>query len=231
MEWLFVMILGLSIGSFIAAFCVRFSQKQSIFGRSQCMFCHTKLKPYHLIPILSFLLLRGKCSSCKQHISCIYPVIELFGLVISMGLFSRFGMSKEYAILLVVFMILLAASTMDYQYQQVSGGLLFSGLAIVYGYLFYIDSWLLVMDSLSIVGIVALLAAFLQSLRGHKSIGEGDFVAIAISSAILGAKFNYLALLMASSMALVTLIYTEQHKIAFIPFLSIATFVMLFWIP
>lgn len=231
MDWLFVGILGLCMGSFVAVLFVRIPNSESLLTRSHCVACGTKLSFYHLFPLLSFLFLRGKCAFCHQAISPLYPILELFGCSISLALFWRFGLSSEYAILLVLFAVLLASSAIDWQHQQVSSVLLFCGLAVAYSYLIYIDSVYAILDSTGVVGIVALLGIMLFAITGRKSIGDGDLVAIAICSAILGSQYNYLALFVASSMALLSILFTQQQRVAFIPFLTIATFMVLFWIP
>ena len=231
MEWLLVGMIGLCMGSFVAVLFVRIPQSQSLFTRSHCVTCGTQLCFYHLVPLLSFAFLRGKCAFCHQNISPLYPILEFFGMSISLALFWRFGFSSEYVILLTLFAVMLAASAMDWQYERVSGTLLFCGLVLAYFYLFYIDSIYAILHSLDVVGAIALLSVVLYSFTGRKSIGDGDIVAIALSSAILGSQYNYLALFLASSMALFSLLSVQRQRIAFIPFLSIATFMVLFWIP
>ncbi|MDE7317018.1 MAG: prepilin peptidase [Helicobacter sp.] len=231
MDWLFVGMIGLCMGSFVAVLFVRIPQSQSLFTRSHCVTCGTQLCFYHLVPLLSFAFLRGKCAFCHQNISPLYPILEFFGMSISLALFWRFGFSSEYVILLMLFAVMLAASAMDWQYEHVSGMLLFCGLILAYFYLLYIDSIYAILHSLDVVGAIALLSVVLYSFTGRKSIGDGDIVAIALSSAILGSQYNYLALFLASSMALLSLLSVQRQRIAFIPFLSIATFMVLFWIP
>lgn len=231
MEWLLVGIIGLCMGSFVAVLFVRIPQSQNLCTRSRCPLCGTQLRFYHLVPLLSFAFLRGKCAFCHANISPLYPVLELFGMGISLALFWRFGASREYIVLLALFAVLFAASLIDWQHECVSGTLLFCGLGIAYAYLLYVDSVYAILHSLDVVGVVALLAVALYALTGRKSIGDGDIVAIALSSAILGTQYNYLALFLASGMALLSLLSVQRQKIAFIPFLSIATFMVLFWIP
>lgn len=75
---LLAVIYGLVLGSFFNVLICRIPQKKSIFRpASHCQKCHTPIKPWHNIPVLSYLLLGGKCCFCKQPISVIYPLIEL----------------------------------------------------------------------------------------------------------------------------------------------------------
>ncbi|EGC6739631.1 prepilin peptidase [Campylobacter lari] len=75
---IFYILLGLCIGSFINVVIFRSKQKKSIISpRSYCLKCNNTLKFYHLIPILSYVFLKGKCGFCKGKISLIYPFNEL----------------------------------------------------------------------------------------------------------------------------------------------------------
>src|SRR6476620_1095547 len=70
-------ILGAVIGSFLHVVIHRVPREQSIvFPNSACPYCHTPLRPYDNIPILSFLILRGRCRFCRKPISVRYPIVE-----------------------------------------------------------------------------------------------------------------------------------------------------------
>lgn len=71
-------IIGSIIGSFLKVVADRIVLNKPIFlSRSECFFCNKKLKPINLIPIVSFLFLRGKCFNCKKNISILYPISEI----------------------------------------------------------------------------------------------------------------------------------------------------------
>ena len=80
---LILFLIGLSLGSFLNVVSLRFSSEERVFdfnrlkGRSHCLFCGKKLSWYELIPLLSFLIQRGKCRGCKKNISWQYPLVEL----------------------------------------------------------------------------------------------------------------------------------------------------------
>ncbi len=80
---LFVFILGLIIGSFLNVVILRMNTGRSIAtGRSKCARCSTTLSWYELIPVFSFLGLRGKCKTCRNHISFQYPLVELITAIV-----------------------------------------------------------------------------------------------------------------------------------------------------
>lgn len=87
----FIFIIGLCIGSFLNVVILRTVSEESIvFPASKCPKCQTPLKWYHNIPVLSYLLLKGKCAFCKEHISIQYPIIEMITALLFVGLFLRF---------------------------------------------------------------------------------------------------------------------------------------------
>ena len=85
-----VFIFGAIIGSFLNVVILRY-QVKSLKGRSECVNCHKKLKWYELIPILSFLIQRGRCKKCKKKISWQYPLVEISTAVIFLLIFNLFA--------------------------------------------------------------------------------------------------------------------------------------------
>lgn len=76
-EVILFLIFGLSIGSFLNVIIYRIPKNQSILGRSYCDNCKKKLQWYDLVPIISFLVLRGKCRFCKKNINWQIPLVEI----------------------------------------------------------------------------------------------------------------------------------------------------------
>lgn len=74
---LFLFLLGVCIGSFINVIVLRFEKGEKITGRSHCPHCLRTLHAYELVPLFSYLFLRGKCKSCKVPLSVQYPLVEL----------------------------------------------------------------------------------------------------------------------------------------------------------
>jgi len=81
---------GLIIGSFLNVVIYRFNTKKSLGGRSGCMSCQNKLCWYELIPLFSFLGLKGRCRNCQTRISIQYPLVELATGLVFAGLFLKF---------------------------------------------------------------------------------------------------------------------------------------------
>ncbi|MEC7988015.1 MAG: prepilin peptidase, partial [Myxococcota bacterium] len=94
MEWnilvAYAFLLGLLIGSFLNVVILRLPKSQSlVFPSSHCTSCGTNIRFYDNIPVLSWILLRGKCRACKSSISSLYPTIELLMGILSVLIFWR----------------------------------------------------------------------------------------------------------------------------------------------
>jgi leader peptidase (prepilin peptidase)/N-methyltransferase len=72
-------LLGMCFGSFVNVVIVRFHEMSSLQGRSRCTACHTVIRPRHLIPLFSWILLRGRCAYCQAPIHIQYPLVEFAG--------------------------------------------------------------------------------------------------------------------------------------------------------
>jgi len=119
-------ILGLIIGSFLNVVIIRLNTEQSFGGRSGCMSCQNKLTWYELIPVFSFLGLRGRCKNCKTKISFQYPLVELITGLIFALLFLRFqdlfffntlDFVFTYAYYAVIFSILIVIAVYDLKHK------------------------------------------------------------------------------------------------------------------
>jgi len=91
---IYIFIIGLLIGSFLNVCIYRLPRHESIVvDSSHCTKCGMKIKWYDLIPVFSYLLLRGRCRNCKDKISLQYPVIELLNGLLYLIIFCLFGNS------------------------------------------------------------------------------------------------------------------------------------------
>ena len=103
-----VLIFGIVIGSFLNVCIYRIPRKESIaFGASHCTKCGNRIKWYDLIPIISYLILRGKCRVCKEKISLQYPLIELTNGLAYFGLYYLLNFGIPFVISCIIFSIML----------------------------------------------------------------------------------------------------------------------------
>ena len=144
-------ILGLIIGSFLNVVILRLNTERSFGGRSGCMTCMNQLSWYELIPVFSFLGLRGRCKKCKARISIQYPLVELITGFIFAALFLKFQnifffgqtliFSFTYAYYVAVFSLLLVIAVYDIRHKIIPDTLALAlGLLAFIGLFFFNSS-------------------------------------------------------------------------------------------
>lgn len=95
MSTLFVFVFGLVFGSFVNVLIARIPTGETILGRSHCPKCGKHISWYDNIPLVSFVLLGGKCRECKKKISLVYPLVEaLTGITFVVGLFTLHSLAS-----------------------------------------------------------------------------------------------------------------------------------------
>lgn len=172
-----MLIMGCCIGSFIN---VIFSRKDWYKGRSRCDECGNVLRWYDLIPVISFLVLGGKCRKCKTKIDGSHLISELMmgaAFVVSSRYFEWYGIVYGTFVLAALFSIAVAAIE-DYKEQLVYDFILIGGIilatCIKCGYFIYANCYINVLHligSVFILKLMALLASFILK----EKIGSGDF--------------------------------------------------------
>jgi leader peptidase (prepilin peptidase) / N-methyltransferase len=120
----FVFIFGALFGSFLNVVIYRIPRGESVvFPASHCPHCGNALKPWHNIPLFSWLFLRGRCAYCGMRISTQYPLIELICGVIAAAIFLKLEVSYLSVMVTAVFFTLLALSVIDFYYKMVPDSL------------------------------------------------------------------------------------------------------------
>ncbi|MCR4334262.1 MAG: prepilin peptidase [Patescibacteria group bacterium] len=132
-------IFGIIIGSFLNVVILRYNTGVSITGRSGCFSCGKKLEWYELFPILSFLLLQGRCSQCKAKISLQYPLVELFTGFIFASYVAFFPI-EFFPYYLTIFSILIIITVYDLRHKIIPDGLVYTFIALSALKLFYYTS-------------------------------------------------------------------------------------------
>ncbi|KKU49718.1 MAG: Type 4 prepilin-like protein leader peptide-processing enzyme PilD [Parcubacteria group bacterium GW2011_GWA1_47_10] len=140
--------LGLIIGSFLNVVIFRLNTNRSFAGRSACMSCQKKLSWYELIPVLSFLCLRGRCLRCKTKISSQYPVIELVTGVVFAALYLKlegaffltpFAFVAAYAFYAAMFSLLIVVAVYDIKHKIIPDSLAFLLGALAFAGMFFFN--------------------------------------------------------------------------------------------
>ena len=130
-----IFMLGTILGSFYNVVAYRVTKGESIlFPSSHCPKCNHALAPWELIPIFSFLLQRGRCTSCKSKISIFYPIAEILCGYLFLQSYLSFGLSLDLIIALTFVSMIIIVTLSDYYYMVIEDVIL-----IIFGILLLIE--------------------------------------------------------------------------------------------
>lgn len=221
-----IFLLGTLIGSFLNVCIYRIPRKEDIvYTPSHCFNCSNPIKWYDLVPVVSYILLLGKCRHCKTKISLQYPIIELLNGAAYMGIFCIYGLSKETFIYSALFSILLVIALIDLKHFIIPNGLVIAltVLALINLALDY-PNWLNYVIGFFCVSLILLGIAVIT--RGK--MGGGDIKLMAAAGLLLGWQHILLALMLGSIIGafigivlIATKVITRKQMIPFGPFLSL----------
>lgn len=218
--------------------------------RSHCPHCHTPLAWYHNLPLLGYLLQRGRCKHCQRRISWLYPCLELSTVIISLLLFWRFGPTTSFLASLVFAYALIALIAIDWSHQILPDVITLSTLWLG---LLVNSTWLFISLDNAVwsaafgYSFLWLISWLFLKIRQKQGMGHGDFKMLAMIGAWLGglAAVNVLlfAVLLGCVISLLLLVTKRtdwRRPIPFGPFLGIAALLTLivgpfmvrwFWMP
>jgi leader peptidase (prepilin peptidase) / N-methyltransferase len=239
-EKIIVVAFGLVWGSFLNVVIHRLPRGQSlIWPPSSCPKCRARLKPYDNIPLLSFLLLRGKCRSCGLKISPVYPLVEALTAVCFLLVQGRFGFSAHFFASCLFTSALIGLCFIDLAHQILPDEITLPGLALALVYsAFRPDLGLrqALIGAVAGAGFLLLIYGLYWLLRKKEGLGMGDVTMMLLVGAYLGWVNAFLTLLLASfSGALIGVFLMScrkknlQFALPFGTFLAPAAFVALVW--
>lgn len=183
----FLFVLACNIGSFLNVVIYRLPRKMNIAtGRSICPTCHTQLKSYDLIPVLSFLLLKGRCRSCQTKISMRYPFVELLTGILGLGIYTIYGFQVVSMFLFLYTTILLCVAFIDIDTMTIPDSLLV-GILLCGLPLLYLQPEISILSR--VIGFFVISAPMLGlTILIPGAFGGGDIKLMAVSGIILGAQ-------------------------------------------
>ena len=230
-------IIGTVLGSFYNVVGLRVPNGESIIRpNSKCPRCGHDLSWYELIPIISYIFLRGRCRNCKEHISIMYPMIELFTGILFMISYYSYGWSWDLVIALAIssLLILVIVSDLSYMIIPDSFTIIVAAIVIITN---FIKNGLLQGFVYIGYGIIAFGILYLIMLLGNKvfkkeSLGGGDiklfFVVGLTFNPLMAIMVLAVACMIALPISIVLYLKNREHVIPFGPFIVLAQLFVLF---
>ncbi len=233
---LLIFFLGTIFGSFYNVVAERLTNKQSIIHPpSHCPKCQHILKWWELIPVISFLLQRAKCSNCKVKLSWFYPLSEVISGLLFLISFLVFGFSLELIIALTFVSMLIIIVLSDLYYMIIEDSvLIFFGTLIFVEMIFIYDIWTALINLGN--GLIAFIIMLLLKLLGDfifkkESMGGGDIKLMLVLGLVIGFDMSIFTIFLSAFLALpisLFFIKKENHEIPYGPFLAAAALIIYF---
>lgn len=234
---------GIAIGSFLNVVILRLPKNESLIKRSShCMTCGAPIRKRDLIPVLSWLMLRGKCHSCGEKISCRYPVVESLNGLLYLLCFAANGFSAKAFLDCLLCSLLIVVGFMDWDTLEIDLRVLAGILILAVPSALLTDTCTLkervlgaVCVSLPFYIIGEISGAVMKRRTGEfiRGIELGDTLLMVCAGALIGVKAVVVAALVGILLAAVCgVVYkhvTGESKFAFGPFLSIGILVGTLW--
>ncbi len=190
MAFFAIFLIGAIIGSFLNVCIHRIPSGESIvFPASHCPACQQAIRPYDNIPLLSYIVLRGRCRACGASISARYPLVEMLAGTAAVAAFSVSGFAPQFLIQFAFLAALIVVTFIDLDHQIIPDAIRLPG--IVVGFLSSIvighPGW---RDSLIGIllggGVLWAIAEGYYRLTGREGMGGGDVKLLAMIGAFLG---------------------------------------------
>ncbi len=237
LQSVFLFVLGLVFGSFVSALSYRYPNGISVMkGRSFCPKCKHQISWYDNIPLLSFLLLGGKCRSCKRPISWRYPAIELITALGFMLIGMTFqGTTLQGAYSIFIFLILELIFIIDLEHQIIPDSFIFLGLFLSLVFSLVTNHQSPITNLFSGFLAASLLMLIHLFTRG-RGMGLGDVKFAVLGGMIVALNLSliwlFLAFLTGGFIGIILILGKKaglKDKIAFGPFLVISIPITLIW--
>lgn len=224
---------GLIWGSFLGVVKSRLDDPKSIFwGRSKCAKCKRTLSAIDLVPIVSFVLLRGKCRYCKKPIAPSHLIVEVLSAGLAVATYILYGLSASSVVLFLSLSFLMLASLSDIEDQEVDIAIFAIGMifAIVYQVISGYPLQGMILGSISF----ALIPFLLYLISREKWMGLGDTFFALWAGALVGfpqsIAMMFVAFFIGAVFGIMKLLSgATSHRIAFGPFLAVSAVLGVFY--
>lgn len=234
---------GISIGSFLNVVILRLPRNESLIKRSShCMTCGTKIRARDLIPVFSWIALKGKCHSCGEKISPRYPVVESLNGFLFVLTFWVLDINAESIITCILMSLLVIVGFMDWDTMEIDERILgLIALLAIPSYIFTnqatieqrIIGALIISVPFFIIGEISRIFIKKKFGEDFRAIELGDTLLMIVAGAYLGTKAiivsAFLGIIIGAIAGLINKVISGESKFAFGPFLSIGIAIGALW--
>lgn len=240
MYYIFVFVFGTVIGSFLNVLIFRLPRRISIVTpQSFCPRCNKRIKWYENIPVISYIILGGKCSKCRKPISLRYPIVEALTGLLFIYTYGRFHFGYPFFFLGFYFSALIVITFIDFSFQVIPDVLSIPGIFL--GILFQLFRSNFVAGIIGMVfggGMILLIRVIGGRVYKKEVMGMGDVYLTAMIGAFVGFPFIlpaiFIGALVGAAMGVAYIIATRQDRespIPFGPFLSLGGIAVIIFEP
>lgn len=231
--YFFIFLFGIVIGSFLNVCIFRIPMHETIVTeRSHCMICGYQLAWYDLVPLFSWLCLRGRCRKCKAPISPQYPIVEATNGFLYLLIFAVCGFTLDSIIYCLMASALLVLSVIDWRTYEIPVGI--NIFILVLGILHIIidhNNWLNYVIGFFSVSLFLLILFYVS---GGRAIGGGDVKLMAAAGLVIGWKLIILAFfigcIVGSVIHLIRMKLSDADRVlAMGPYLAIGIMIATLW--
>jgi len=235
-----IFILGLIVGSFSNVCIYRVPRNESIiYPASHCPKCRSKIKPFDNIPLLSFILLKGRCRNCKSKISIQYPIVELLTGLMYLIIYLIYGLSVQTLIYIILSSALIIIAFIDLNEQIVPDVISLPGIVIGFILSFFVTYISFINSALGVVvggGIILIIGLGGSVIFKKEAMGGGDVKLAAMIGAFLGWRYIVISLFLgfflgalAGIFLILSKIKSREDTVPFGPFIVLGSFITLLW--
>jgi len=235
-----IFILGLVVGSFSNVCIYRIPRDESIiYPASHCPKCGSPIKPVDNIPLLSYILLKGKCRHCKNRISIRYPIVEFLSGLIYLIVYLIYGFSVQTLIYIILLSALIIIAFIDLDQQIIPDVISLPGIVVGFIVSFFVPYISFINSALGILvggGIILIIGLAGSVIFKKEAMGGGDVKLAAMIGAFLGWRAIIISLFLgffSGALAGISLILLKIKKredaIPFGPFIILGSLITLLW--
>ncbi len=235
-----IFILGLIVGSFSNVCIYRIPRNESIiYPASHCPKCRSNISSKDNIPLLSYILLKGRCRSCKNKISIQYPIVELVTGLIYLIIYLTYGLSIQSLIYIILSSALIIIAFIDLNEQIVPDVISLPGIIIGFTLSFFVPYISFINSALGVFaggGIILIIGLAGSVIFKKEAMGGGDVKLAAMIGAFLGWRYIIISLFLgfflgalAGIILILLKVKSREDVVPFGPFIVLGSFITLLW--